>query len=840
MTTASADIPVLARDLGAAIASSAELDLRRVETALSAGRTPEEQVKAVGRTILAQITAPVAGWIVIDDYQLLMVNRAAEDLIATLERSGRFRFMITSRDRPSWATSRGRVYLETAELAAADLALDDAEVAELLPPDRRTAALRRQARGWPAVLGLAAYSNASDVPLTADALSATLYDYFAEELFDSASHDVQRALTAFSVLSPLTVDELADFIGVREPAAQVVSSGLAYETDGRIEVHPLARDFLLAKLKDRPDVDAVARAAFASALRRSRYDQAFALLRQLDLDDCLERLITASYADLIRTGRIATLVEFGRYAATNSSLPHCFTDLITAEAALIGGEFDQASSSALAAVGAFQDGHALKARGLLIAGRAAYFAYRLEEALELHARASSHAISTSDANEAAWGKCVVAFALEDGQMPNAVRELASLASPRPVDRLRLATARRRLALLGGANGLRDDGSSASHTLAHVADPWVRSGWSHTWGYSLVLQARYQEARTVLRGTLVELGEFGFAFGTPHVEWSLAAAELGLRHFARCDALLRRIERHLSRNSDIHIQLNARALRARLLLALQRPKEALAITSVDYAKYPIRAMYAEYLSTRAVALAVVGARSEAIATAKEAETLNACLDATVLSAAARAMVAPDGSAEALEAAESLLESASTLAVWDPVICCVRASSPFLARLATIPSYQTELRDVVLRARDVTIAKAAGLVTRSTGQRGQLSPREREIMDHVRQGRRNAEIARSLFISTGTVKSHMDHIYRKARRAESHGGRNPLRRNRERRNRRVFRLVHRRLSRLGLILLPLERELRRSSHTIWLGRHRKNGLERSNDRRVELGVDRLREP
>ena len=40
-----------------------------------------------------------------------------------------------------------------------------------------------------------------------------------------------------------------------------------------------------------------------------------------------------------------------------------------------------------------------------------------------------------------------------------------------------------------------------------------------------------------------------------------------------------------------------------------------------------------------------------------------------------------------------------------------------------------------------------------------PREREIMEHVRQGQRNAEIAASRFIAVGTVKRHLDHVYDK---------------------------------------------------------------------------------
>ena len=261
VTSASADIPVLARDLASAIGQVGELDLRRVETALSAGKTAPDQARIVARTILAQIKEPLDGWIVIDDYHLLTASPAAEELIATLEATGRFRFMVTSRERPSWATSRRRVYLETFELGLSDLALDDSEISQLLPPDRRTVGLRSQARGWPAVIALAAHAGASDLPLSADAISATLYEYFAEELFEHASREVQRCLTAMAVLPPLNADELRAFVNVENVADQVVATGLAYEAGGRVEVHPLARAVLLTKLRDQEDALEVMRAS---------------------------------------------------------------------------------------------------------------------------------------------------------------------------------------------------------------------------------------------------------------------------------------------------------------------------------------------------------------------------------------------------------------------------------------------------------------------------------------------------------------------------------------------------------------------------------------------------
>ncbi len=259
VTEASGDIPVLVRDISAAIASLASIDLSRIDAALNSALSPEEQARKASRAIVSQIAHPVDGWVVIDDYQLLIRSRAAEEFIAALERSKLFKFVVTTRERPSLATPRRRVYLETFELDAQDLALDDDEVADLLPPDRMTTALRRQARGWPAVLGLAAYARTTDVPTTVESLSAALYEFLAEELFDNATVEVRRGLTALAVLPPLSLDQLVQLAEVGEIGRQLSPSGLAYESDGLIEVHPLAREFLLAKLRERVDSDLLVR-----------------------------------------------------------------------------------------------------------------------------------------------------------------------------------------------------------------------------------------------------------------------------------------------------------------------------------------------------------------------------------------------------------------------------------------------------------------------------------------------------------------------------------------------------------------------------------------------------
>ncbi len=768
VTAASADVPVFARDIAAAISSLTSLDARRVEIALAAGRTPTEQVTVVSRTILGQVGEgePIIGWIVVDDYQVLGNSGPSHDLMARLERSARFKFLVTSRERPKWATARHKVYLETFELDASELALDEAEVAQVLPPDRRTAALRRQARGWPAVIGLAAYSRLSDVTLNPEALSATLYDYFAEELFERAPSEVRRGLATIAALPPLGPSALAEFLSLPDAADRIVATGLAYISEGCIEVHPLARMFLLAKLKERTDALDVARDAFDLALEQGFYDEAFGLVEEFALEGFLERLIVNSYARLIETGRIATLERFARCAGVYGTVAMPLLNLVDADVALLRGDAERAHALASLAANDLADTHSLKARAYFVAGRSAHLLRRCQDALALHSRAAMHATSSGDISDAAWGVFLAVYVLEDDRAEAAFRALESLPNMRVSDRLRLDTARTNLSFGWDLGGLSHEDPDAEALLTQVADPFVRSSWAYIRGTALVVRGRYGEGARLLRATLAELVEFGLTFGMPHVEWSLAAAELGLRHFARADALLGRIERQPTYGRDLHLEVNVRALRARMQLAQQCPHEALATVSDDFGGSMARqrerigrAMYGEYLATRAMALAVIGKTVDALATADEAQATTRAGDTRVLCESARTLARLGAADPPNDVVESLLDLAARLDIWDGVVCAIRASPILLHHLVRYPAYKTQLRELLLRSNDLALAKSVGLVSRSTGVRGVLTPREREIMEHVKQGKRNAEIAASLLIATGTVKRHLDHVYDK---------------------------------------------------------------------------------
>jgi DNA-binding CsgD family transcriptional regulator len=171
------------------------------------------------------------------------------------------------------------------------------------------------------------------------------------------------------------------------------------------------------------------------------------------------------------------------------------------------------------------------------------------------------------------------------------------------------------------------------------------------------------------------------------------------------------------------------------------------------------MYGEYLATRALALAIVGAVADAVETADRAESMTQSSEVHVLTAAVFAIVEIVREPKRGDPAETLLETASSRGVWDGVVCACRASPELLVRLATYPRYRSQLRQTMLRAREDALAASAGLVTRQTGTQRTLSPREREVMEFVRQGSRDADIAASLFISVATVKRHLHNAYAK---------------------------------------------------------------------------------
>jgi len=308
--------------------------------------------------------------------------------------------------------------------------------------------------------------------------------------------------------------------------------------------------------------------------------------------------------------------------------------------------------------------------------------------------------------------------------------------------------------------MRPDGAVAATLLPDIHDPIVRTGWGNTFGYTLMLQGRYEEARNAIVPALEDVDRFELEFARPHLLWTLAAVYLGLRKFALTDQTLHRVERAADEASNfhLHLQLNVRALRARLLLAQQRPLEAVGVVSEEFSSISTRAMYGEYLATRALALAVSGDVENATRVLQQASAKTHAVETQVLVAAVETLQFL-GTPAASARVQALLEMASSLQCWDGIVCAFRASRPLLEEATRLPD-RARLAEVLKRSNDRSLLNALR-ITLPIGRRGHelLSRRESEVLDLLTQGMTNRAIAKALFISDSTVKVHVRHIFGK---------------------------------------------------------------------------------
>ncbi len=306
---------------------------------------------------------------------------------------------------------------------------------------------------------------------------------------------------------------------------------------------------------------------------------------------------------MISRARIATLEGYWRYALGTGRVSSAVLDVVEADVSAFGADFDRAIHVAGDAASRLQDDHPLKCRAHLIAGRAAMLSYRSRDAVRAYGAALARASTDADRSEAVHGAVLANLYLEEVSPEELYRRIESLPVGRPEDYLQRGITR--VAISFQSDRVITDDPSASSSPALETNPSLRTAWAYTRGTALVLAGRYAEAEKCLRPTLGALDEFGLAFGVPHVSWALAAAEHGLRHFARCESLLRRIEQRSSFSHDPHMQMNVRALRARVQLSQGHASEAIETTRDTFSKRSSKAMFGEYVATRALALAVVG-------------------------------------------------------------------------------------------------------------------------------------------------------------------------------------------------------------------------------------------
>jgi ATP/maltotriose-dependent transcriptional regulator MalT len=733
-----------------------------VNELLRALPNPSRQGREILEAFTSALNVRTTPTAVMDDYHLLANSIEAETFVHELQEKIGFRLLVASRVRPTWATARRQIYGELIELRKEDLALTNEESSEVLGAGRtrRDLAIVAQARGWPAVIGLAALTQDASAPQ--NAVSTTLFRFFAEELFRSTPESLREKLTILALLPNLSAEVLREAFDA--DAAVLLDDAIAYgfATAGDVgrELHPLIREYLLTKLVSQEKGASRVEEVFHLSLRHEAWDHAFDLLRRFTATELLDVLIEKAFKPLMLSGRIATLEQISRFAHDATSHISPLVSLIDAELAFRDGQFAKAESLAKQVTRQLSRTHRLCSHAHWLAGQGAQLIFDHQQAAEHFRQADSTAQDSEDARDAIWGLVVTSLFSESSNAQNAVAELVRRRDTSSTDLLRASTGSMQLMRYtdGFAKPLVVE--DALHALKVERDPRVRASFTYNYAYHLVLTGRYDDALEMAESTLEEIDAYQLTWARPHIQWIHAAAHLGLRQFGTAERWLQHVERAADQLHDGHLTLNAAALRSRLLLVMQRREDACSALTVDETLSVSTSMRAEFLATRALALAVIGRQRESLETADRASALTKSVEARALAACARAVLADRSNAGSAELV-SWAQVASRLGVWDALICAIRSWPALLPHVAAIPELESALPSALRRSQDYELAKRAGLSLgrKPRARKSTLSPREYEVLQLVRQGLTNSAIAQALFISEATVKVHVRHIFDK---------------------------------------------------------------------------------
>ncbi|MDQ3671311.1 MAG: LuxR C-terminal-related transcriptional regulator [Actinomycetota bacterium] len=758
----STDVAALALGLArasTALVSDCDERLREHLRALS-GSTAKVDVLA---EILAEDLAdwPRNGWLVVDDYQEIAASEEAERFVGALVAAAPVQLLIASRLRPCWITARRILYDEVLELNQTTLAMDTTEASQVLAGrDLPSAAgLVAVANGWPAVIGLAGVSNAEIAD--SEQLPESLYRFFAEEVFASLDDEVKAGLATLAI-APVLDRELATVL-LGQDRAEVVCTGaldvgILVERGALLELHPLARSFLedrCAQLGFVPGTDSVA-IAVDHYRGRGDWDAAFDVIARNRLGSELEELVVEALDDLLATARLQTIEAWCELGASLGLQSPAFP-LARAEVALRRGRLTEAQAHAEAAA---EDESELRFRALHVAGRAAHIASREEEALELYRRAEAAAPSGIERREALWGQLMCGIELE---LPETLENMQALAAgvsrtdPRGV--VRSAT----YAMSYGTRfGLTDlaDAHAAYELLPTVEDPLVVSSFQAVYGWVLQLTARYDSSIQVAQELLDTTTRYRLDFAVPYALATLAASSAGLRSWRQAGAFAAQALAISRKARDVAAEQHAFSVYMRVLTQQRHHHKALEL-EMPSLRRAVPGAHAEVVLCRALALASAGRVKEARELAHKTRISSRAILPSVLAVAVQAVSSVNqGESDVVERTLELEEVAFATGAVDLLVTTYRSTPALLPLLLRATRERERLGRLLKRVGDQELAVAAGhRIPDDHDPIARLSVREREVYELLAQGLTNLQIAQLLFISEGTVKVHVHHIFDK---------------------------------------------------------------------------------
>ncbi len=696
-------------------------------------------------------------WIVIDDYHELADSAEAEYLIEVLQSEAvGSRFLISTRMRPGWARSRLVVYGTISEIDRQTLAMTDVESRELLGRDESMAQFARQAQGWPAVLALAA--SAGDVTPPTTILPSALHAFLAQELFQAAVPSLRHQLVRLALLPKFTLATAQTYLGVEPGQLLTQARDLGFVSgDDDLDIHPLLREFLLERLSEYEDAEDHVRKAVDHCLTAGLFDGALRLVTLFAYDDLVEPVLCEAFKPLIRAGRMGTLSDFASDLKIRPAFPPPSVDVIEAEVALRDGQIELAGDLARRAAAHLSATHPLRSRTSAILGHSCLLSGSFGIAQTAFADAKATAQDDRDAAEAIHGFAVAQIMGEE----DAAEAVAALNDKRydsPIDLVRAATTalihRRYTDGIAGSLAI----SEGEHALEQVDDPRARSSFTYLVAYTLAQRAEYRDAQAWVCRLMEDVNGYDLEFARPHATWLDAHVRLGLRRFGETERLLQNLEDMIANDQDSAHSVNARLLRSRLLLQTGKTTDACELVAQQPIERSDPAWRAEYLATRALALACAGDRAGAVRAEASATALSNIVEVRVLKACVSAVL--DAQKGRLGSGSQLLKIAKRLGAWDPVVCALRASRDLSDGLASDPATRSAVAWLYAISNDLGLARRAGFRTRATrSPDALLSPRESEVLGLIARGMRNRDIAQALFISQSTAKAHVRHVLEK---------------------------------------------------------------------------------
>jgi len=757
-----ADVAVVARGLSTAAQVSVAGAGRRMLERLTVTDDPEREA-----TLLAEMLAedlqdwPEHAWIAIDDYQQLAVSAASEAFVETVVDQTAVRVLIASRVRPSWVTARSILDGEVLEIPQTALAMGAEEIEEVLEGARTelTAGLLALAGGWPAVVGLA--GMAPDAPDPDADLPETLYEFFADELYRGLDPTVQSGLAILAAM-PLVDRELAETILGPERAAQVcdeaVGLGILEEREDRLELHPLVRSFFEAL---NPRVPIETTTAFEYYKARRELDAAFDLAEKLGDADDVDRVMVDSMEDLLHGARLSTLESWVDRAIARVGESAAVL-LAQGEVALRQGRHLTSQAIAERVLRNAPTSQKVRFRTYLLGGKAAHVGSREHEALELYAHAERVGGTNMERRLAKWGQLTASAALELEVAHDLLSELEVSTGKGldPTESIRTADKRLALGLRFGRVGTLPEAKRVAELLPSVSDPFVRCSFRSTFSCALNLAAEYSPALEIARGMVADATEFRVEFARSYGELMTAAALAGLRRFSEAHDALAESFAQAVRCTDTFAQQGVYAGRVRALLHEGRVSEACALEPPDLSE-SLPGMRGEVWTSRGLALACMGRVDEALELAHMGETSTRAIEPRMLVYCIRAVVASKTRDVRLTSTlRELVSAGFESGAVDFVVTAYRASPDLLVSLFRDPETAERAGYAVARASDNDLAESMGVNTlEAVDPASTLTVREREVYELLCQGLTNAEIAGQLFISLGTVKAHVHHVFDK---------------------------------------------------------------------------------